>query len=190
MKVHLAKFTPWQLRRCRQVQCRSLRCIQYGDTEVELSCVEQLVEISQAEFTEPLRFLRTFDCWGKKRMSRLFEVEFSFLSYLPVSSSCCLFLLFWTKHGFEVKWREKLPSGTLPIVRAWRKTTKTKRRKLALKRRKMALKQHKFLAETRKQQKQHFFSKQHFSLQTAKIITSLGNDTFSIFFCAPGCYRS
>lgn len=30
------------------MQCRSLRCIQYGDTEVELSCVEQLVEISQA----------------------------------------------------------------------------------------------------------------------------------------------
>merc|ERR1711920_276909 len=27
---------------------RSLRCIQYGETEVELSCVEQLVEISQA----------------------------------------------------------------------------------------------------------------------------------------------
>lgn len=31
-----------------KVHCRSLRCIQYGDTEVELSCVEQLVEISQA----------------------------------------------------------------------------------------------------------------------------------------------
>ena len=135
-------------------------------------------------------FSQDFWLLGEKRMSRLFEVEFSFLSYLPVSSSCCLFLLFWTKHGFEVKWREKLPSGTLPIVRAWRKTTKTKRRKLALKRRKMALKQHKFLAETRKQQKQHFFSKQHFSLQTAKIITSLGNDTFSIFVCSPGCYRS
>jgi len=31
-----------------KVQARNLRCIQYGDTEVELSCVEQLVEISQA----------------------------------------------------------------------------------------------------------------------------------------------
>jgi len=31
-----------------KVAARSLRCIQYGDTEVELSCVEQLVEISQA----------------------------------------------------------------------------------------------------------------------------------------------
>lgn len=30
-----------------EVQARSLRCIQYGDTEVELSAVEQLVEISQ-----------------------------------------------------------------------------------------------------------------------------------------------
>lgn len=31
-----------------KVAARNLRCIQYGDTEVELSCVEQLVEISQA----------------------------------------------------------------------------------------------------------------------------------------------
>ncbi|CAK9067260.1 Uncharacterized protein SCF082_LOCUS34082, partial [Durusdinium trenchii] len=31
-----------------KVQARSLRCIQYGETEVELSCVEQLVETSQA----------------------------------------------------------------------------------------------------------------------------------------------
>ena len=33
-----------------QVQARNLRCIQYGDTEVELSCVEQLVEISQVHW--------------------------------------------------------------------------------------------------------------------------------------------
>jgi len=31
-----------------KVAARNLRCIQYGETEVELSCVEQLVEISQA----------------------------------------------------------------------------------------------------------------------------------------------
>merc|ERR1719215_1219301 len=31
-----------------KVAARSLRCIQYGETEVELSCIEQLVEISQA----------------------------------------------------------------------------------------------------------------------------------------------
>ena len=93
MKVHLAKFTPWQLRRCRQVQCRSLRCIQYGDTEVELSCVEQLVEISQAEFTEPLRFLRTFDCWGKKECPVYLKLSLVFchiyLCHPPVAFFCC-----------------------------------------------------------------------------------------------------
>merc|ERR1719296_196457 len=31
-----------------KVAARNLRCISYGETEVELSCVEQLVEISQA----------------------------------------------------------------------------------------------------------------------------------------------
>ncbi|CAJ1434388.1 unnamed protein product [Effrenium voratum] len=31
-----------------KVAARSLRCLQYGGTEVELSCIEQLVEISQA----------------------------------------------------------------------------------------------------------------------------------------------
>lgn len=31
-----------------KVAARNLRCIQYGETEVELSCVEQLVEVSQA----------------------------------------------------------------------------------------------------------------------------------------------
>jgi len=31
-----------------KTNARSLRCIQYGETEVELSCIEQLVEISQA----------------------------------------------------------------------------------------------------------------------------------------------
>eukprot|EP00931_Biecheleriopsis_adriatica_P115088 TRINITY_DN90924_c0_g1_i1.p1 TRINITY_DN90924_c0_g1~~TRINITY_DN90924_c0_g1_i1.p1 ORF type:complete len:683 (+),score=149.56 TRINITY_DN90924_c0_g1_i1:90-2051(+) len=31
-----------------KVNARNLRCIQYGETEVELSCVEQLVETSQA----------------------------------------------------------------------------------------------------------------------------------------------
>ena len=127
---------------------------------------------------------------GRKKCPVYLKLRVVFCHIYLCHPPVAFFLLFWAKHGFEVKWREKLPSGTFPIVRAWRKTTKTKRHKLVLKRRNMALKQHKFLAETRKQQKQHFFSKQHFSLQTAKIITSLGNDTFSIFFCAPGCYRS
>ena len=37
-----------------KVHARNLRCIQYGDTEVELSAVEQLVEISQ-EIADLLR---------------------------------------------------------------------------------------------------------------------------------------
>merc|ERR1719265_564700 len=31
-----------------KVAARNLRCIQYGETEVELTCIEQLVETSQA----------------------------------------------------------------------------------------------------------------------------------------------
>ena len=51
---------------------------------------------------------------------------------IPLSSSCWLLMLLWTKAGFEVKRREKLPSKTssmFPICRAWwawRNTTKMK----------------------------------------------------------------
>lgn len=47
-KVARRRLQPSGLAADGKVAARSLRCIQYGDTEVELSCVEQLVEISQA----------------------------------------------------------------------------------------------------------------------------------------------
>ena len=100
-------------------------------------------------------------------------------SYIAVSSSYCIFLLFWEKNGFEAfecNRRKKLPPNTFPTFRALSTHTKTKRRKLVLKRRKMALKQRKFVGTTRIA---CFFSKRHGFFQTARIIALLKNDTFS-----------
>ena len=102
-----------------------------------------------------------------------------YLCHRPVA----FFLLFWKKHGFEVKRREKLPSNTFPIFSAWRKITKTKRRKLALKRRKMALKQHKILGTIRNT---YFFSETTCFLPNGKNYCSFGKRHF---FCEPGWYR-
>jgi predicted ABC-class ATPase len=51
-----------------KVAARNLRCIQYGETEVELSCVEQLVETSQARaIGDCLQRLATGDLLGERK---------------------------------------------------------------------------------------------------------------------------
>ena len=99
------------------------------------------------------------------------QIDLVYLCHRPVA----FFLLFWKKHGFEVKRREKLPSNTFPIFSAWRKITKTKRRKLALKRRKMALKQHKILGTIRNT---YFFSETTCFLPNRKNYCSFGKRHF------------
>ena len=104
-------------------------------------------------------------------------------SYICMCICLCLrhrpvafFLLFWKKHGFEVKGPEKLPSNTFPVFSAWRKITKTKRRK-------SALKQHKIQGTTRNARS---FSKTTCFLPNRKNPWSFGKQHF---FCEPGWYR-
>ena len=109
------------------------------------------------KFHARLRFVGIGKCWFN---------PFGFSSFHPwklphVTGYTCVILLlhFFCCFGQNIvsKSREKLPSNTFPIFRALRKSTKTKRRKLALKRRKIAQKRYTILAETRKQQKHFFF---------------------------------
>ena len=131
------------------------------------------VDSKQSEHVLPIK---SGNQWARGRQVR---VILTYLCHRPVA----FFLLFWKKHGFEVKRREKLPSNTFPIFSAWRKITKTKRRKLALKRRKMALKQHKILGTIRNT---YFFSETTCFLPNGKNYCSFGKRHF---FCEPGWYR-
>ena len=138
--------------------------------------------VNQYEVLSGCRCHTTWESQFKRLKTHIYWDIYIYVLYLchrPVA----FFLLFWKKHGFEVKRREKLPSNTFPIFSAWRKITKTKRRKLALKRRKMALKQHKILGTIRNT---YFFSETTCFLPNGKNYCRFGKRHF---FCEPGWYR-